>query len=138
MGKDLPKKKKKRPEKCISVEEAKGLEKNWCDTRTPEIDKCLGFNDTREFHWSVAELQEYLKYVKKQSRKQGIDNPGIRIYFGAYPKEKCKMNKGYATVFLAPTGAPAGEQGKGGAHAPNNYSIAPYNWGNSGEPSIIY
>ncbi len=129
---------KKVPKKCISVEEAKELQKTWCDTRTPEIDKCIGFEDTREFWWSVKELQKYLKHVKRESRKQGIDDPGIRIYFGAYPQEKCKMNKGYATVFLAPTGAPAGESGKGVDSAPNNYGIEAYNHGNSGNPPHMY
>ncbi len=129
---------KKVPKNCITVEEAKELQKAWCDTRTPEIDKCLGFEDTREFWWSVEELEEYLKYVKKQSRKQGIDNPGIRMYFGAYPKEKCKMDRGYATLFLAPTGAPAGGLGKGGDSAANNYEVAPYNSGGAGHPPFKY
>ncbi|WP_024771318.1 hypothetical protein [Aquimarina macrocephali] len=141
MGKELPKKGgkgKKRPAKCITQEEAKELQHVWCCTRTPEIDKCIGFEDTREFHWSVEELQEYLKYVKKKSKKQGIDNPGIRVYLGAYPKGKCKMDKGYSTVFLAPTGAPAGEMGKGGDSAPNNYGIEPFNEGGAGNPPVIY
>ncbi|KZS41687.1 hypothetical protein AWE51_20020 [Aquimarina aggregata] len=128
---------KKIPEKCISVEEAKELQKVWCDTRTPEIDKCLGFEDAREFHWSVKELRKYLKYVKKQSKKQGIKNPGIRIYFGAYPKEQCKMDRGYATAFLAPTGSPAGA-GKDGDSPENNYTIAPYNRGGNDNPPAIY
>jgi len=127
-----------KPKKCISVEEAKELQKAWCDTRTPEIDKCLGFEDTREFWWSVEDLMEYLKYVKKKSRKMGITDPGIRIYFGAYPETKCKKHKGYATVFLAPTGAPAGGMGKDGDTAPNNYEIEAMNIGQSGEPPIVY
>ncbi|WP_074409260.1 MULTISPECIES: hypothetical protein [Aquimarina] len=141
MGKELPKKGKKgkkRPAKCITKEEAKELQHVWCCTRTPEIDKCIGFEDTREFYWSVEELQEYLKYVKKKSKKQGIDNPGIRMYFGAYPESKCKSKKGYSTIFLAPTGAPAGELGKGGDSAPNNYDIEPYNSGGAGNPPNIY
>ena len=129
---------KKRPEKCISVDEAKELQKVWCDTRTPEIDKCLGFEDTREFWWSVEELMDYLKYVRKQSRKQGIDNPGIRLYFGAYPAAKCKMHRGYATAFFAPTGAPAGGAGKDGDTAPNNYLIDPLNKGGHGNPPFDY
>ncbi|MBQ4821028.1 hypothetical protein [Aquimarina sp. MMG016] len=130
---------KKKPKKCISIEEAKELQKSWCDTRTPEIDKCIGFEDTREFWWSVEDLQDYLKYVKKMSRKQGIENPGIRMYYGAYPKEKCKMNRGYATLFLAPTGAPVGGVGKDGIDdAPNNYDIEPLNFGTSGRPPRNY
>ncbi|GAA4272578.1 hypothetical protein U6A24_09490 [Aquimarina gracilis] len=129
---------KKRPEKCISIEEAKDLQKNWCNTRTPEIDRCIGFEDTREFWWSVEELMDYLKYVKRKSRKMGIDDPGIRLYFGAYPSEKCKMKRGYATAFLAPTGAPAGELGKDGDSAPNNYNVPPFNGGSSGIPPTDY
>lgn len=140
MGKELPKKGKKggKPKKCITKEEARELQHVWCCTRTPEIDKCIGFEDAREFYWSVEELQEYLKYVKKKSKKQGIDNPGIRMYFGAYPESKCKNKKGYATIFLAPTGAPAGEMGKGGDSAPNNYGIDPYNGAGVGDPPVNY
>ena len=129
---------KKRPEKCISVDEARELQNTWCNTRTPEIDRCLGFEDHREFWWSVEELMEYLKYVKKKSRKMGIDNPGVRLYFGAYPEKKCKMGRGYATAFFAPTGAPAGGLGKDGDSAENNYDIDAYNYGNSGNPPQIY
>ncbi|SHJ06911.1 hypothetical protein [Aquimarina spongiae] len=127
-----------KPKKCISVDEAKELQKVWCDTRTPEIDKCLGFVDAREFWWSVEDLLEYLKYVKKKSRKMGIDNPGIRVYLGAYPETKCKKHKGYSTLFFAPTGAPAGGLGKGGDTAPNNYSIEPMNIGEHGNPPLEY
>jgi len=131
-------KKRKKPKKCISVEEAKELQKVWCDTRTPEIDKCMGFEDAREFWWDLEELMNYLKYVRKKSRKMGIDNPGVRLYLGAYPAEKCKMERGYATAFFAPTGAPAGELGKGGDSAANNYLIVPFNRGGSGKPPHVF
>lgn len=137
MSKDLSKKYKK-PKKCISVKQARELQEVWCDTRTPEIDKCLGFEDTREFWWSVEELLEYINYVKEESTKQGIDNPGIRIYFGAYPKGKCEMKKGYSTVFLAPTEGPNEETLKGGDSANNNYDIDAYNRGGSGRPPKVY
>jgi len=128
----------KKPKKCIKVKEARELQDAWCNTRTPEIDRCLGFQDHREFSWSVDELMEYLKYVKKKSKKMGIDDPGVRLYFGAYPKEKCKMNKGYATVFFAPTGDPAEEPGKDGGSSPNNYKIDAFNLGSAGDPPHNY
>lgn len=129
---------KKIPKKCISVEEARELQNTWCDTRTPEIDNCLGFEDTREFWWSVKELKKYLRYVERESKKQGIENPGIRAYFGAYPKDKCKIKRGYATMFFAPTGSPAGAPGKDGDCQANNYKIEAYNRGTSGNPPNMY
>ncbi|WP_226294383.1 hypothetical protein [Aquimarina algicola] len=48
------------------------------------------------------------------------------------------MNRGNATVFLAPTGSPLGEVGKGGLSAPNNYEIAALNAASGGEPAVIY
>ena len=88
-------KKVQKPEKCIKVEEARELHDNWCKKRGKRLQKKLGFEDAREFHWSVAELEEYLAYVKQESKEQGITDPGIRIYLGAYSKEKCKkLEKG--------------------------------------------
>ncbi len=138
-------KKKGKPEKCISIEEAKELQKTWCDTRTHEIHKCVGFEDSRQFWWSVEELEEYLKYVKKKSKKQGILNPGIRFFFGAYPKSKCNAGQGHSTLFLAPTGAVPKNLGKGDdsneeeeEENPNNYEIEPFNRGNDDKPKKDY
>lgn len=129
---------KNKPKKCISVDEAKELEKVWCDTRAKDIDKCMKFQDTREFYYTVEELEEYLDYVKRESKKQKITDPGIRIYFGAYPQHTCKHNHGYSTIFLAPTGSPAGSLGKGGGSAENNYDIDPFNRGGGGNPPQSY
>ncbi len=148
MGKDLQKKKdkkikkKKKPAKCISVEEARELHDNWCEHRGKHLKACLGHDDTKDFWWSVEELQEYLKYVKRESKKQGILNPGIRVYLGAYPKSKCNDDRGYSTIFFKPTGAPVGSLGKGGGAPgqPDNDGISPYNRsdsnnGNNGDGS---
>ncbi|MFL1896570.1 hypothetical protein ACJRPK_12765 [Aquimarina sp. 2-A2] len=129
---------KNRPKKCVTVDEAKEMQQVWCDTRAKDIDKCMKFQDTREFYYTVEELEEYLDYVKSESLKQNIKDPGIRIYFGAYPQKKCKHNHGYATVFLAPTGSPAKSIGKGGDSAANNYDIDPLNSGTMGKPPINY
>ncbi|MBW1297373.1 hypothetical protein [Aquimarina litoralis] len=127
-----------KPQKCINVEEAKELHDNWCKKRGPGLQKSLGFEDAREFHWSVAELEEYLAYVKQESSKQGILNPGIRVYMGAYSQSKCKMGRGYSTLFFAPTGARPGASGKDGGDMENNYGIAPLNRGGSGHPPKAY
>ncbi len=115
------------PAKCISVEEARTLQDNWVATRQPEIDRTLGYQDTREFIYSVDELQEYLNYVKEESKKQSIENPGIRFYFSAYNTDA--NNK--ATLFLAPT-----ENSAIGSN--NNYAIKPFNHGGSGFPPKNY
>ena len=115
-----------KPSKCISVADARKLQDNWVATRGAEITKAQG-QDQREFIYSVEELQEFLDYVKDESAKQGIDAPGIRIYFAAYNNAKSQK----ATVFLAPT--------KGGEiDSENNYSIDPFNWGSGGWPPNIY
>ncbi|MDY8138070.1 hypothetical protein [Aquimarina sp. 2201CG5-10] len=127
-------KKIQKPKKCISVEEARELQESWCNRKGGHLKKKLGFEDAREFHWSVAELEEYLAYVKQESAEQGIKNPGIRMYYGAYPEKKCKMGRGYSTLFLTPTGAPARSGGKDGGDEPNNYNIDSFNSGSSGIP----
>ncbi|MBT0608943.1 hypothetical protein [Aequorivita echinoideorum] len=116
-----------KPLKCISVEEATQLQDNWLATRAIYIEQGLGGADTREFLFSVEELQEFLDYVKSESEEQEIDNPGVRIYFAAYNSEE--NNK--ATVFLAPT--------KGtDENADNNYKIDPMNTVIGGWPPKNY
>ncbi|WP_378176223.1 hypothetical protein [Aquimarina sp. SS2-1] len=124
-----------RPQKCITENEARELHDNWCAKRGNQLNKKLGFEDAHEFHWSVAELEEYLAYVKQESAEQGIKDPGIRIYLGAYPKSKCKIKKGLSTLFFAPTGSRPGAAGKDGdGDEENNYDIDAFNGGSSGWP----
>ncbi|WP_299607167.1 hypothetical protein [uncultured Aquimarina sp.] len=126
-------KKVQRPKKCIKVEEARELHDNWCKKRGKGLQKSLGFEDAREFHWTVAEIEEYLAYVKQESAEQGIKNPGIRVYMGSYSQSKCKMGRGYSTLFFAPTGSRPGA-GKDGGDDENNYDIDAFNSGSSGIP----
>lgn len=127
-----------KPTKCISVEEARELHDQWNNSRAGDMKKNLGFEDTREFHWTVDELQEYLDYVKDKSKILGVKKPGIRVYLGAYPKHKCKKGKGLSTVFFAPTGAKPGGLGKDGLEYENNYDIEPFNLGGAGDPPNNY
>ena len=128
-----------KPNKCITVDEAKALQNKWKETRALEIEQAQGYQDTREFWYSLDELQEYLDYVKDQSNAQGINKPGIRIYFGAYLKTPVK--KSYATIFLAPTkekSAIAEEELEVSNNAENNYAIEPFNLSHGGYPPKEY
>ncbi|MFT4849223.1 MAG: hypothetical protein ACI83B_001761 [Sediminicola sp.] len=116
-----------KPIKCISELEARQLQKNWIDTRAKDIDKAMDEEDARSVFYSVAELEEYLKYVKSESTKQGVSDPGVRIYFAAYNDAKSKK----ATAFLAPT--------KGDTKTSDtNYEIEAYNRGSDGWPPNNY
>jgi hypothetical protein len=126
-----------RPEKCLTVEEARKLQDKWKKTRGKEIEHQQGYQDTREFCYSVKELREYLDYVEDKSKEQGFENPGIRIYFGAYPKTNKK--KSYSTIFLAPTKENTGEFEDGKEiFGENNYEIDPLNTVTGGWPPKNY
>jgi len=115
-----------KPKNCISEEKARELQDNWVATRAKEIERVQG-PDQREVIYSIAELEEYLAYVKALSNEQGIKEPGIRIYFAAYNDDKSKL----ATAFLAPTKSSE-------INADNNYDIDPFNWGQGGWPPRNY
>jgi hypothetical protein len=127
-----------RPLKCITVEEAKALQKNWKDTRGKEIERAQKYEDTREFWYSIAELEEYIKYVKEKSSEQGINNPGLRIYLGAYPSRGQK--KGLTNIFISPTTDEVAERSNEEDEVIylNNYSIEPLNESQNGWPPREY
>lgn len=116
-----------KPANCISVTEARTLQTNWRSTRAVEIEAAQGSKDACDFVFSVDELQEFIDYVKDLSTKQGINSPGIRVYFAAYDDDQSDK----ATVFLAPTKDVT-------ADADNNYSIDPLNRGQTGWPPNNY
>lgn len=115
------------PTKCVEVAVARQLQDNWKSTRAVEIERAMGAVDTREFFYTVAELEEYLAHVKSESMKQGILAAGVRIYFGAYDNDLTDK----ATVFLAPTGGTA-------PSSANNYNIKPFNKASGGIPPTNY
>lgn len=114
-----------KPSNCITVAQARQLQNNWIATRAVDIEVAMGFPDAREFLFSVAELQQFLDYIKAGSSFGA--QPGVRIYFAAYDN----VANDKATVFLAPTlGVTAG--------SPNNYSLEPLNKSISGFPPQNY
>src|SRR5690606_41361430 len=84
-------------EKLISTEKARELQSNWVGNQGMAIEK-NGFKDVRDFLFNLEDLQEYIDYVRVRSREQGIDNPGIRVFFGAY----VAVRENDETVFLSP------------------------------------
>ncbi len=126
-----------KPTKCISVEKAKSIQKDWKESRGKEIKKARGYEDTCEFWYSVEELEEYLNYVKERSAEQGITKPGIRIYFASYPEKD--NEKSYSTVFLAPTGEKTSDSlADDNELVENNYTIEPFNTVIGGKPPKEY
>ncbi|CAM4117571.1 hypothetical protein [Gillisia hiemivivida] len=87
--------------KKITVAKAKKLQKKWWDTRSMVTTNGKEHEDTCQFYFTVEELQTYLAEVKTKSLQQGVETPGINIWFGAYDETADKPS--LATVFLAPT-----------------------------------
>lgn len=115
------------PAMCITPQEGKAICDQWNSTRAQYIETAEGFKDTCEFNMSIADLQSYIDYVKAESTAQGIENPGIRVYFAAYsqgPQAK-------ATLMMSPTV-------NGSVGAANNYSIQPGNRQQGRVPPTVY
>ncbi len=91
------------PEQTITFEEAKILEEAYQRSRTPILTEGLGFEDTRDFWFSLETIDQYLRYVKAEGKKLGKTDLGIRIYLGVYPEEGGYPQPGLSTVFFVPT-----------------------------------
>ncbi len=116
-----------KPSNCISVAEAKTLQANWNDNQAKDIEREMGSKDVCAVTFNIDQLQQFINYVKSESAKQRIDNPGIRVYFAAYDSEKDDK----ATVFLNATESDDG-------NSANNYGIDPLNRGGNGWPPNAY
>ncbi len=116
-----------KPKDCIPVSEAKTLQANWMSTREVYIKNAMGSEDTCAVTFNIDQLQEFIDYVKVESKKQGFNNPGIRVYFAAYDNAVSKK----ATVFLNATE-------DDGGNSKNNYKIDALNKGQNGWPPRAY
>lgn len=117
-------------DKLISVEKARELQTNWNENQGKGITG-RGLRDVREFLFDLEDLQEYIDYVREKSQEQGIQNPGLRIYLGAYADRK-KVS----TVFLAPTKTVKSMELE--EDVENNYEISPLNTVIGGYPPINF
>ena len=116
-----------KPKNCIPVADAKALQKNWNDNQAKDIERVMGSKDVCAVTFNIDQLQQFIDYVKSESTKQSIGNPGIRVYFAAYNDTVSDK----ATVFLNATDSDD-------ANSANNYKIDPLNRGNGGFPPNAY
>ncbi|WP_052823407.1 hypothetical protein [Neotamlana sedimentorum] len=129
------------PSQAISYKEANVLEEEFKTTRAKFLNEHLGFEDSREFLFSLDSLKQYIAFFEREAKKQGYTDLGIRIYYGAYPESKNYPDPGRATVFLVPTGNKVKSQGSALPFAmptrivdDNIESIPGYNYGHAGKP----
>jgi hypothetical protein len=129
------------PQQIISIEEANRFEEEFKNTRSAVLDSALGFQDTRDFWFSLDSLKQYIAYVEQQGELRGKKNLGIRIYYAAYPPNSNYPDPGYATVFLVPTAQERGLSTQRGFLPideddlnQNIDSLAPLNYGGGGIP----
>lgn len=116
-----------RPKNCITVAEAKALQKNWNDNQAKDLERATGSKSVIAVTFNIDQLQEFIDYVKTESVKKSIDNPGIRVYFAA----KDSKDGGKANVFLNATESDDG-------NSANNYDVDPLNRGTGGWPPFAY
>lgn len=138
---EKPKKQKiKAPKQTIDYKYANSLEEEFKNTRGALINKYLEIEDSREFWFELEKLKEYIAYVEQEAETLGYDNLGIRIYNGAYPKDKKYPQPGYSTVFLVPTGNKTTSKASflpistTLVNDDNIQEISAYNYGHAGRP----
>lgn len=76
------------------------------------MSKLIGKKDNRSSWWSIEDLENYIACAKAQAKELGYTLNGIRAYEGA------EGDKGYTTIFLAPTGNSNTERTAGNGDIP--------------------
>ncbi len=116
-----------KPTDCIPVTDAETFQKNWNDNQAKDIKAKTGADDVIAVTFNLQQLSDYIEYIKTESKKYEINNPGIRVYFGA----KSSADGGKATVFFCPSKDDT-------SLSDNIYDIDPLNKGNGGYPPSAY
>lgn len=106
----------------ISSAQAKVLSKEYAEHNYKLVNAGKIEPETKEVYYDIEDLEDYIKYVKEQAKKNKIENVGITIAFGQYPKtalfdKRLKENyKGQQTVYLKATtkSMPSQKVGMGG------------------------
>ncbi|MBW2936622.1 hypothetical protein KXJ69_00800 [Aureisphaera sp. CAU 1614] len=131
------------PVQTISFEEANRLEETYKKTRAAILNDTLGYEDTREFWFSLDTIKKYISYIEQEGTRMGKKNLGLRVYLGAYPSQGNYPDPGYSTVFMVPTVKSEGNPLKQGflpvedTHE-NLDSLNALNYGHGGKPPHDY
>lgn len=131
------------PQQTITPEQANTLQEYYIATRYNILKDTLKIEDTRDFWFSIDTLKKYIAYVEREAKEKGLSNLGVRVYYGAYPKNSNYPNPGYSTVFIVPTARGAASPIKSG-FAPmqetdeNIDGLMPLNYGGGGIPPNNY
>lgn len=123
--------------KKITSAEAKELNQNFVKTRAKAIDVAIGKKDAISSWFSLEELKEYIDFAEAEGKAKGIAVNGLRVYFGAYPKNEQKPEKdNLSTVFFVPTQSKKTEleNGKLDAFSSDIVEIDGLNSGQIGNP----
>lgn len=93
-------------DKLISTKTANAYIKQYDSIKYKAISEATGKPDALEFYYTIAELEGYLAYVKKEAKEQGVTANGIAISLGAYSKGSPKGKKydNLTTIILRPYG----------------------------------
>lgn len=99
---------KGQPMDTISIAKAMELDKNWTKFRKPAVDSCAQSQgqkqDDRSVAWNLKDLQRYLRYARRESRKLGYDMTGVRVHLGVYGAHEIPECRNLTTMFIVPTG----------------------------------
>ncbi len=93
-----------KPRGVITSKDAEIMDQAF-NERYAAMSKCIGKDDNRSSWWSLDDMRNFLDYAENQAKSLGYTMDGVRVYEGAHGE------KGYTSMFIAPTGS----KGTGGS-----------------------
>lgn len=96
-----------KPKGVITPDQAKALNNNWTKYRQAAVDSAASRQgrekDDRSTWWSIADVENYIAYSKKQTDSLGYTITGLRMYLGVYGENAGQAKKNLTTMFMVPT-----------------------------------
>lgn len=113
----------------ITASQAQKLSNEYAQNNYQKVSVGKSTPETKEVYYDIEVLEEYIKYVKSEAKKNKINDVGIIIAFGQYPNNNSfdarlePSYKGQQTVYLKAATKPSvnvGKVGIGGYAKPEN------------------